>query len=271
MITPQIYLPDRQAIAFYNEKANAEFWDQHWSAANLKTILQNSKDDGLVIPAVKRHLPNKSIVLEGGCGVGHIVHALQYQGYQAIGIDFATQTIRKIKEATPELDVRVGDVRVLDLPAASLDGYISLGVIEHFWEGYQPIAKEMRRTLRKGGFLFVSFPYMSPLRRLKVGLHLYPMSASKLLDNQQEQFYQFALKASNVKSDFVSLGFELKEQITYGGIKGFKDEVALFKPWLQGIYDSNYGRVGMRLRPYLDKMFKTFASHMILLVMQKMK
>lgn len=266
MTSIQIYLPDKQALAFYREKATAEFWDKHWSAADLQTILRNLKADGLFIPAVKRYLPKESVVLESGCGTGHLVHALQYQGYKAIGIDFAPETIKNIKEAVPELDVRLGDVRALDLPDASLDGYISVGVIEHFWEGYEAIIREMYRTLKVGGFLFVSFPYMSPLRRFKVALRLYPYKESHLLNAQQERFYQFALTAEKVQANLESLGFQLKERIPFDGIKGFKDEVALFKPYLQQVYD---GKRGQRWRPYLNRFFLPFASHCALLVMQK--
>lgn len=268
MTTTKIYLSDKQALAFYYEKATPEFWDKHWSAADLQTVLRNSRDDRLFIPAVKRYLPKESVVLEGGCGMGHIVHALQYQGYKAIGVDFAPATIKNIKQAVPELDVRLGDVRALDLPDDSLDGYVSVGVIEHFWDGYEPIVKEMHRTLNIGGFLFVSFPYMSLLRKLKVALRMYPFQKSAALNDQQEQFYQFAFTASKIQADLETLGFELKERLTYDGIKGFKDEVALFKPWLQEIYDRKRGN---RLRPHLDKLFKPFAAHMALLVLQKMR
>jgi SAM-dependent methyltransferase len=262
----RIYLPDKQAIAFYREKASPEFWDIHWQVVDLRALVLSTKNDGLFIPAVKRHLPSGSTVLEGGCGRGQLVHALQYHGYKAIGVDFASETIKSIQEAVPELDVRHGDVRALDLPDNSLDGYLSLGVIEHFWEGHFPIIKEMQRTLRVGGFVFVSFPYMSPLRRLKVGLRLYPVKESRSLNDQHEHFYQFALSAGNIQADLEDLGFELREKLTYDGLKGFKDEVTLFRPWLQEIYD---GKRGYRWRRPLDNLFKPFASHGALLVMQK--
>jgi SAM-dependent methyltransferase len=213
-------------------------------------------------------LPQGATVLEGGCGMGYIVHALQYQGYKAIGVDFASETINNIKQAVPELDVRLGDVRALDLPDNSLDGYISVGVIEHFWEGYMPIVREMHRTLKIGGFLFVSFPYLSPLRKLKVVLRMYPSAESKLLDDRQEQFYQFALADRKVRSDMEALGFTLKEKLTYDGIKGFKDEVAFLKPSLQEIYD---GKRGRKWRHHLNGLLKPFASHCALLVLQKVQ
>jgi len=264
----QIYIADRQSLAFYKQQASAEFWDKHWSMTDLQTVLRNAKDDGLFIPLVKKYLPKESVVLEGGCGRGHIVHALQYQGYKAIGIDFAPETIKNIKQAIPELDVRLGDVCSLELPDASLDGYISVGVIEHFWDGYEVIIKEMHRTLKIGGFLFISFPYLSPLRRVKVGLRMYPLKESAALNDQQNQFYQFALNARAVQSDLEALGFPLRERLTYDGIKGFKDEIALCQSYLQQVYDGKRGRIW---RSQLNRFFLPFAAHCALLVMQKVK
>jgi SAM-dependent methyltransferase len=268
MKTSKIYLSDKHALAFYREKATAEFWDKHWETDQLQAIIRKTTDDGLFIPLMKKYLPRESIVLEGGCGMGQIVHALQYQGYKAIGIDYAVQTVQKVKEAVPELDVRLGDVFALDIPDESLDGYISVGVIEHFWNGYAPIINEMKRTLRPGGFLFVSFPYMSPLRRLKVFLKRYPMARKQDMEGRVNAFYQFALSPSCVQSDLELLGFQMRDFLTYGGLKGFKDEVSLVRPLLQEIYD---GRRAGYLWGYLDRLFKPFASHSVLLVMQKVK
>jgi len=268
MITTKTYLPDRHALAFHREKATAEFWDKHWETDKLQEIIRGTKDDGLFVPLVKRYLPAESVVLEGGCGLGYIVHALQFQGYRAIGVDFAAQTIRKIKEVAPELDVRVDDVRALELPGSSLDGYVSVGVIEHFWEGHESIVREMYRTLRMGGFLFISFPYLSPLRRLKIFFRMYPSALKQELDLRADTFYQFALSSRRIQSDLEALGFELKEIVTYDGVKGLKDEVALLQPFLQPIYD---GKRAPRWRRRLDRLFKPFASHCALLVLQKVK
>lgn len=265
-MTTQIYLPDKHALAYYREQATAEFWDRHWQTERLQAIVRGTIDDGLFISAVKRHLPAGAVVLEGGCGMGTLVHALQYQGYTAIGIDFAEQTIQRIQAAVPELDVRVGDVRALQLPDASLDGYVSVGVIEHFWDGYAAIFQEMRRTLKIGGFLFVSFPFLSPLRRLKIALGMYAAQSSAALQEKQERFYQFALDPRKVCADLEAQGFEQVEQRGYDGIKGFKDEISLLQPALQPIYD---GKRGQRWRSALNRLFLPFSAHMQLLVMRK--
>ena len=221
---------------------------------------------GIFIPAVKEYLPKGSLVLEGGCGRGNLVHALNYHGYQAIGIDFAERTVKKINEAAPELDIRIGDVRNLPIEDDKLDGYISGGVIEHFWDGYDEILSEMARTIKNGGYLFITFPSMSPLRKLKTRFNLYPEANKQDLENQQKKFYQFALSENKVINELQENGFTLLKKKKVDGIKGFKDEVSLFKPILQIIYD---GKTFYPLRQILDSVFKQFAFHMSFLIMKK--
>ena len=64
----------------------------------------------------------------------------------------------------PALDIRLGDLRALPFENQSFDGYWSLGVIEHFWGGYQQIAEEMHRVLRKEWFLLLTFLAMTDIR-----------------------------------------------------------------------------------------------------------
>jgi hypothetical protein len=85
-------------------------------------------------------------------------------------------------------------------------------------------------------------------------------------DYAADNFYQFALDHNRVISDLRAIGFTLKEKISFDGIKGFKDEVPVSKPLLQKIYD---GTLLQHHRATIDKLLKSFASHMMLLVMQK--
>ena len=130
-----VYFQDIDALAFYKAQATPDFWDHHWQIEDLRNSIISCTYDSTFIPAVKSHLPTGSTVLEGGCGLGQLVHALQCQGYRAIGVDFAASTVQRINDEVPELDVRIGDVRALELKDGELDGYVSAGVIEHFWEG----------------------------------------------------------------------------------------------------------------------------------------
>jgi len=262
----KVYLADIRKLAFFQEQATPSYWDEHWQIDDLGNYIRKVRSDGTFIPLVKKYLPLGSTILEGGCGRGQLVHALQYQGYKAIGIDSALKTVNEVKRIAPNLDIRYGDVRSLDIESNSLNGYISVGVIEHFWEGYHGVLSEMYRTLKLGGFLFVSFPSLSPLRKLKINLHLFPFSTSALAGQKADFFYQYALDFKTVSKEISNLGFKLLEIKHSNGIKGFKDEVIFFRHYLQRVYD---GKEYKQLRPWLERALRSFAYHSTLLVMKK--
>ncbi len=262
----RMYLKNKRALAYFSQKASSEFWDTHWNTENLRNYILSHTSDGLFLPLIKKYLPTGSVILEGGCGQGQLVYALQQHQYIAIGIDFAPNTVNKVKKAVPELNICLGDVRKLPIESKTLQGYLSIGVIEHFWEGYDLILEEMRRVLVPGGYLFISFPYMSPLRKLKAKLGCYHSDLKKEHDKGLATFYQFALDWKLVVQDLHNLGFSLQESIPWDGIKGLKDELTWLKPLLQPIYD---GKKHQRLRPYIDQIFTPTTSHSIILVMKK--
>jgi len=266
------FLKDKKALAHFGKKASSDFWDEHWEIKNLRQYVLSHKNNGFFIPIIKRFLPAGATILEGGCGRGQLVHAMQYQGYKAIGIDFAPKIVKRINQAVPMLDIKFGDVRNLPIESGYLDGYISLGVIEHFWEGYSQILAEMKRTIRKGGYLFVSFPYMSPLRKLKVKLKKYPISSIQKLEKYQNHFYQFVFDAAIVKNNFEKKGFTLVYNRPFNGLKGLKDEVLIFRPILRKLYnyDGEWGLI-YRLSFVLSVILAKFSSHSIFMVFKKNK
>lgn len=248
--------------------ATPAFWDGLWTTDNWREAILKGKHDRFVTEITRRYLkPNlRTKILEGGCGKGQFVYALKEAGYNAHGIDYAKQTIAAIKKAMPQLSVQEGDVRALPFPDGFFDGYWSLGVIEHFYTGYTEIIKEMSRVLCLDGYLFLTFPYHSPLRRLKAYLGFYPIFSPNSLN--LDDFYQFALNAHQVIEDLKGYNFRLVYQQPFDGIKGFKDEVLWAKPWLQKLYDhpSFFAKI---LTALLSKIFAPFASHSILLIFKK--
>ena len=165
------------------------------------------------------------------------MYALQNQGFKTIGIDFAPKTVGLLNEVAPELDIRLGDVRALPFESNAFDGYWSLGVIEHFWGGYQQIAVEMHRVLRKGGYLFLTFPTMSAVRTWKAKSGRFGMWQDK--GGEPDGFYQFALSPAVTIRDFKRLGFGLVHQGYSGSFKGLKDEVPMLQPFMQSLQSSS--------------------------------
>lgn len=212
--------PEAGKLVFLKEKATPEFWDRKWQTQDWKKKITRSRNSIYRARILKKYLPDKnSRILEGGCGNGNIVDAMDYWGYQVIGVDFASETVAKIKEVMPNLDVRYSDVMALDFEDDYFDGYWSVGVIEHFGEGYDDVLKEMNRVLKIGGYAFVSFPCISRLDRLKIFFSGYKKFTSV---DMPDNFYQFGLDVKNVRKDFEDAGFQCLTMRRRQGWEGLK-------------------------------------------------
>jgi len=261
------YDRENKRLVYLKENASSEYWDSHWDGLSVKKIKTQRPQNNFCVKLTKKYLAESSIILEGGCGFSDNVYALQTSGYKCVGIDFAKKTVKKVNELAPELDVREGDVFDLKLEDNSLDGYWSLGVVEHFWDGYNGIANEMYRTIKKDGYLFLTFPAMSPLRKIKSKLFGYKNLTNK---TNVDEFYQFALDPNLIIEHYESKGFELEEKFFFDAVKGIKDEVSLLKPILQKIYDGKFPKHGLLIR-IIEKLFAQYAGHCVCLVLQNKK
>ncbi len=260
------YDREHDQLVYIEERATPEFWDRQWEDEQLKKSILAGAKEHFVSGITKEYLKRGARILEGGCGKGQYVYSLVSKGYLAQGVDFAEKTVRQINTLLPDLTITLGDVRKLDFDEATFDGYWSLGVIEHFPEGYESIAKEMHRVLKPGGYLFLTFPYMSPLRKLKASLGTYPLFNQTTFDCNH--FYQFALSADRTIATFQRLGFELVEKRPYEGFKGLKDESGVLKPIFQRLYN-NKSLLGQGLCYIFSVLFAPVAGHAVLLVLRK--
>ncbi|MER8462643.1 class I SAM-dependent methyltransferase [Mesorhizobium sp. M1396] len=252
--------------AFYDEKnsrivhvgtiADDDYWDSHWAEGTV------SRPDRFVVETTKRYLTGPARVLDAGCGLANTAHGLHQAGFSAYGIDFARKTVGMVNRAAPHLQVTVGDVRATGFADEFFDGVWSLGVIEHFFDGYDEIVLEMRRIIRSGGIAFVTVPSISPLRRLKASMGLYPR-----FSGERAGFYQFILEPSSIVSGFEQHGFKLLETRPRGGFKGLKDETFFTKP-MQAWYDSRNG-ILRGLRAAADRLLGPFSHHTRLYVFHR--
>ena len=275
----RFYDVSNDRLIYLGKAATEGFWDDHWNTHDLRLQFQINRNRwrkrlrnflGLshnsVVAITIRYLETGSMILEGGCGLGQNLVDLSKEGFVPMGIDFAPQTVKKIKKAFPELEIRLGDVRDLPLNDSTVDGYWSLGVIEHFWEGFDSIAKEMGRVIRGGGYLFLTFPHMSWLRKQKVRFNQYDLFQST--DNPPDNFYQFALEPLSVANSIEEKGFTLVASHSEDGLKGFKDEVSISKPILQKLYNSR-NWISIIIKFILEPLLKPLAGHMSLMVFRR--
>ena len=198
-----VYWQKADRLIYFDEKATPQFWDSHWQAEGKPPAI-STRDDVVVVSG--KYLARGSRILEGGCGRANKVKAMVDAGFCAIGLDFAPDAVKQARLHYPDLDIRQGDVRSLEFPDGSLDGYWSIGVIEHFWDGYASIIAEDARVLKPNGFLFLTAPWLSPYRKYKVRAGGYPRAD---FSSEPDGFYQFALGRKEVSSELVRHGFRM--------------------------------------------------------------
>ena len=151
----KLYDRENKRLIVLWQKATPEYWDRHWQTKNLVEKITEGRNNWFVRKFTSKFLKKGSRVLEGGCGIGQNVYGLKCWGYEAYGVDFAKETIENVKKEFPDLNISVQDVRKLNFPSNFFDGYWSLGVIEHFWNGYEEILREAGRVIKPGGYYFL--------------------------------------------------------------------------------------------------------------------
>ncbi|HET9390705.1 MAG TPA: class I SAM-dependent methyltransferase [Steroidobacteraceae bacterium] len=256
-----VHWPRTRRLVYLQANATPEFWDSHWRAEGRPAPVSG---DDPVLTVTRQYLAAPARILEGGCGRGNKVKAMADAGFEAVGIDFAPESVAQAKRDYPRLDIRLGDVRSLPIPSASFDGYWSIGVIEHFWEGYASILREAARVLRPSGFLFLTAPWFSPYRQRRASSGGYP---SEDFVAAPESFYQFALHRREVSEQLQAHGFRL---LRWSGLASAvcmrEDMTTLRSPvqWLLGSRGSILKRALRRavlggLNPYCGHSFLAVA------------
>lgn len=266
------FLTNRCELAYVNQAATTQYWDTKWGddASRRRKASQGSKR-AWVVRITKQYLkPEDGILIEGGCGLADKVDSLVQAGYRCIGIDFAEKTVSLVKNENPLLDVRLGDVRNLQLPDEKFIGYWSLGVIEHFWNGYRDIAEEMHRVLKPGGILFLTFPFMNDYRTRTA-----PSRYPPLVGNEEPNgFYQFALKPLDVEKHFTAIGFDLVAHRGFAVLSGLRDERDGFRRYIDFILNMRNRNILTKglffaLNSVLESLLGDRYGHSILMVMRK--
>jgi len=269
---------ERRSLICFRKNSLGNFWVIHWKKFWRKTgdKIFNFNPENFVCKITANFLkPSDGPILEGGCGLGQNVYSLNLYKYNVVGIDNAKKIVKKLNEIVPSLNIKYGDVQKLSFPDNYFAGYWSLGVIEHFYNGFDRILKEMNRVLKKGGFLFITFPYMSPFRKFKVYSNLYKNFNSNFYKKYKNPklFYQFILDKNQVIKTFDKYRFKLKYEKPLSGLKGLKEENFFCKfflnRFLQLLYDNDKYKLIVLIKILIDKILAKFSGHIILLVFQK--
>ena len=153
-------------------------WQGFWRGHSVASEIAMADFYGLRHVLLK-YLPRHGTVVEAGCGLGRYVFYLRALGMRAVGCERllpALQMAQRWASAYPEDRgaFSAADVRQMPVRDASLSGYISLGVIEHFPEGPSGAINEAFRVLHPGGVAIFEVPsaraFDGYLHQIKRGL-----------------------------------------------------------------------------------------------------
>lgn len=253
-----------EVLAEYREAADAGFWERQWSRTDLADYLAGFRGGrlGCFDTPFRRHLPKEAPVLEAGCGRAQYVLALASLGYDVHGVEYAEETVRAVREVEPSLQVRAGDLRALPFPDGYFGGYISLGVIEHYWGGPSAILAEARRVLRRDGVMLLSVPHFSPgLRRL---VDERGIGAAE----ERDDFYQFYFSRGAIEETLRSHGFRPFDAFYYDAVYGAKRAYPAFLRMYERSRLFRYSMTRLNRLALPQALLKRF-SHMVLIAARR--
>jgi len=138
-----IFMPKNHMDALYN------------SANPLVKFVHNQRLDQIV-----KMMPNQNNkILDAGCGEGHLIQKLYSKNRKNsyYGIDITKIALQEAKKRCPYAKLYKMDLSKINFKNEFFDIIICTEVLEHIYE-YKDVIKELKRILKKGGYLVVSFP-----------------------------------------------------------------------------------------------------------------
>lgn len=160
---------------------------------------------------VDQYLTPRSKVLDWGCGNGHVSYGLWRRGYAVTGFAFEDFGLRRHLDPTYEL--RTGsedDPSGLPFQAATFDGVMSVGVLEHVREtgGNEAASlREIARVLRPGGaFICYHFP------------NQHSLIEALSRQNRSKHSHQYRYTRADIESLCLGAELELVEIRRYGAL-----------------------------------------------------
>ena len=224
-------------LAYYAQEPDEAYWSNLWQQNQFDYLLQVAARDPLST-YLEAYLDPNDLTLEGGCGLGQYVLHFQQRHYRIIGGDFsfnALQTHRRLYAQSPLLTL---DLLKIPLADNSIQAHISIGVVEHLVDGPEPILNEIYRTLKPGGFLLLTVPWLNGYRRLAQGQLQKKYYVQRDLGHP---FYQYAYSQQEIEQFLRPIGFEVQEFYPYSPAKGMREVTFLknlyarFKPNLSSL------------------------------------
>jgi SAM-dependent methyltransferase len=232
-----------QLALFHNVNDHLSYWKRYWgNTSYLSSLIEAGAygDLGEFQETIDRFVDKNYLVLEAGCGPGHLVAALTARGYQALGIDYEPDVVQFANEHLPNENIIQGNILSLGLSDASVGCYLSIGVVEHFVDGPLPALLEAQRVLRSDGMALISVPYLNPLRRA------YMKALTSMIIEPTFSFHQYYFDPEDFKLILSQAGFTVIDLYPYA-VEAFmiREHPVIARFW-RSIFARERIKIGLR-------------------------
>jgi SAM-dependent methyltransferase len=244
-------------MIWYGFSGNDQYWYGYWKKRLTPDYYTTAESLDLasdplgtvILQTISRH----GLQLEAGCGAGYWVAALHHRGFMIEGIEYATDLVKLVHTANPELPVRQGNALHIDSPDSHYDSYISIGVVEHRIEGPEPFLIEANRILKPGGKILISVPFFGPTRKLKSHLSLYDRHPSRL------PFFQYGFTSTEFTTYLQNAGFSIEIIKPLYPHRMLLEEIPFYR-WVFNQYCGHF------VKQWGESLLQNKDGHMLLLV-----
>jgi SAM-dependent methyltransferase len=120
--------------------------------------LQHKPLDRLLLDRFAASVREVGLACDMGCGPGQVARYLHEQGVEVCGVDLSPTMVERARCLTPGVEFRQGNMLALDIPDETWAGITAFYSLIHIPRGdLARVLSELRRVLRPGGLLLVSF------------------------------------------------------------------------------------------------------------------
>jgi SAM-dependent methyltransferase len=113
--------------------------------------------DRNLLDAFAERRKHDGLVLDVGCGPGHIARYLHERGVEVAGVDLSPRMVEVARRLNPGLRFEVGDMAAFDFDGDAVVGLVAFYSIIHIpREGVPDVLREFRRVVRSGGELVIA-------------------------------------------------------------------------------------------------------------------
>lgn len=120
--------------------------------------LRSKPLDRKLLDRFAEEVGNEGRVCEIGCGPGHVSRYLRDKGANIFGLDISFEMLNEARRINPDIKFVEGNALNLPLQSNELAGIVAFYMICNLPDEHlQQTFREMHRTLRRNGLLFLAF------------------------------------------------------------------------------------------------------------------